>query len=197
MLKWRVWGVTVAIRIWFPILCLYMLYTDPSGFVLTALAAAFLHECGHLGAMIGCGVIPETIIVSLFGIRFEWRQEYVVSFEKEIVIAACGPFLNLLAACLLIGRSPTASLVHTSLGVMNLLPLYPLDGERIVRNGIRIFTAEETADRWLNGIFWCLWPLLCVASVAVMLTLGGNPSMMILSLYVGTATLLKEYGKKR
>ena len=69
---------------------------------------------------------------------------------KKIIVAACGPLMNLLIL------------------MFNLLPIYPLDGGRIIKSIIHIFLGRKTAIIVTNKIENCLIIIITIiGSIAI------------------------------
>ena len=142
---------------------------------LTVLAAAGVHELGHVIAAWGAGVRIGGLKLDLFGARMELKG--LLSYGQEFFVAAGGPFSSLLCA---LGTYPLgagdsgeewelfcgASLV---LGVVNLLPVGTLDGGRMLRCGaawlwgdrvatgiMRVTTAVFLGGLWMVAVYGLL-----------------------------------------
>ena len=113
----------------FLLLCV-LLWLDRDGVVMIFLLSAALHECGHLLALFLLGVPVYGMELRASGAILHTGK---TSPTKEAVCAAAGPFVNLLLLGILFRMQPTAALVNLLLFVYNLLPLYPLDGGRLLR----------------------------------------------------------------
>lgn len=88
------------------------------------------HELGHLLAMLLCRVR-----VSMAELRFSGA---VITAQfpgcgKELICTAAGPAVSILSAVLLRKSAPVFSVVSGLLAAVNLLPIYPLDGGRILQ----------------------------------------------------------------
>lgn len=114
----------------FFLLCSVLLWLDRDGIILIFLLSAALHECGHLLALVLLGVPVYGIELRASGAVLHTGN---TSPAKEAVCAAAGPFVNFILLSILFRRQPTAALVNLLLLVYNLLPLYPLDGGRLLR----------------------------------------------------------------
>ena len=105
---------------------------------LAILAAAGMHELGHMIAAWGAGARIRGFCLDLFGARLELAG--LLSYGRELGIAAGGPIISLVCAALAYPLAATrggealglfcgASLAF---GIFNLLPIPPLDGSKIL-----------------------------------------------------------------
>ena len=109
----------------------------PMDLLLSAIAAAFVHECCHLLALVLCKVPVSGICIRLQGAKILTAS---MAPTQEIISAAAGP-LGSLSLFLLVRWFPILSLFGLCQGLFNLLPFYPLDGGRICRS---IFMLAKT-----------------------------------------------------
>lgn len=123
-----------------PLFLLWGLLTPLTGrgWPLLFLAAAVLHEGGHLLALRLLGGRVEEVRLRLSGAELRWRGR--LSYGGEALLALAGPGANLLWALVCAGaarRWPTDWLYrfigcHLTLALLNLLPALPLDGGRVL-----------------------------------------------------------------
>lgn len=107
--------------------------SDGSGAALWASAAAALHEIGHIGAALLMGGQLECLRLSVVGAELKFRYQSILTYRGEVLIALTGPTCNLAAGLLLMWAGfyfPAA--ISFGLGLFNLLPIYPLDGGRVL-----------------------------------------------------------------
>ena len=118
-----------ADRGFFPVLAL-MLLLFPLRFLVGVLLAALIHELGHLLALKIAGGRVLSIRLRSFGARIEAAP---MSPGRTAFCALAGPAAGALTffARNSFPELALAGLVQT---VFNLLPVYPLDGGRAVRN---------------------------------------------------------------
>lgn len=118
-----------ADRGFFPVLAL-MLLLFPLRFLVGVLLAALIHELGHLLALKIAGGRVLSIRLRSFGARIEAAP---MSPGRTALCALAGPAAGALTifAYKTFPELALAGLVQT---VFNLLPVYPLDGGRALRN---------------------------------------------------------------
>lgn len=144
-------------------LCVYY-YCDPANTFFPFLTAAVLHEAGHLVVLRCLGVRVDRLCLRAQGAILFTEP---LSYRKELLAAMGGPCVNFLLLLFFARRLPIFALVNLCLLVYNLLPVYPLDGGRILRALLSLLlptVAANIAEKVLSGtvIF-----LLCVGAVAL------------------------------
>lgn len=107
-------------------LCLYLL---PLRWVLGAVCAGAVHEFGHLLALRLTGATVYSVSFRGFGAKIETSP---LERIQELCCALAGPVgsLSLLLFC---NGFPEAALCGLVQGLFNLLPVYPMDGGRVLR----------------------------------------------------------------
>lgn len=97
----------------------------------------FLHEAGHLIVLCGEKTEISYIKIEPFGITIRFRDRLTKNPGKEIISAFAGPLTNFILALLALiiakERLKFFILANLSMGIFNLLPIYPLDGGRILK----------------------------------------------------------------
>lgn len=107
-------------------LCLYLL---PFRWVLGALIAAAVHEACHLLVLKLTGVPVYSVTLGSMGAKIEMGP---LEPGQEILCALAGPAGSFLML-LLCNVFPEAALCGLVQGVFNLLPVYPMDGGRVLQ----------------------------------------------------------------
>lgn len=116
----------------------------PLRWVFGVFIAAMVHELFHCFAVIFCGGQVLSLSFGAFGAKIEATS---MSAGREALCALAGPVGSF--SMLLIARHfPEAALCGLIQGAYNLIPLYPMDGGRVLKFllpedlcfGIRIFT---------------------------------------------------------
>lgn len=139
--------------------------------LLQVLAFSSLHELGHLTALFICGGKPSSLTLSYYG--FALRYDSVLSRAQETAVLLCGPAVNLLIYAFL--RDD----INLILLFINLLPIYPLDGGRILK--LYFFKASR---------FVSIFFLISVYALSLWLVIdGGSFSMLLIALYLTVYSL--------
>lgn len=168
----------IRVSPFFVLLLAAFLFVDGTGFALLLLFAAALHEAGHLIALKSCGVGIEEISLRAFGIEMTTGDTRYIPYRSELMIAAAGPAINLLALIVTLGAVAAVGpfwgalffvACNAALAIINLMPVSGLDGGRILAAVLLPSLGPPRADRVLavvsavsSGIvagagLWLLW----------------------------------------
>lgn len=130
-----------ALSFVFPVgAALFLLLREPTGYVLFLFAAVILHEVGHLFAFFFLGLPSPSLSGRAGGLLLSPRGD-MLSYGRELFVAAAGPLFNLLGAAALIpalqgGTTHEASFCFFALNLLsalfNLLPIAGFDGGRVL-----------------------------------------------------------------
>ncbi len=123
--------------VFYVFLCVYFgWYNDIFFYVVTL----FLHEYGHYLATIKLGYSVDGLIFALYGSALKTNNCYKP--KDEILIALCGPLVNIFLIIILLASwwlfpslylfTKPFLLANLMVLIFNMLPIYPLDGGRII-----------------------------------------------------------------
>lgn len=101
------------------------------------------HEAGHFLALRFCGVPVTGFSLRIAGAVI---QTGAMDYRRELVCALAGPAASLLAAGVCCRRYSVFAIVSFCIGLMNLLPVYPMDGGRILRAALALCGMEERME---------------------------------------------------
>lgn len=125
---------------------------------------AFCHEMGHLLCGIFMGLKPKSLKIMPMGLSIEF-EIYSKNIKeklqaKKIWIAIAGPITNIMIMIITIifGKNIDTiiyqEIIYSNLliAIFNLLPIYPLDGGRILKEIIHIIKGRKRAIELTNYI---------------------------------------------
>lgn len=139
-------------------LCAYY-YFDPAQTFSPFLLSVTVHEAAHL-------LVLRIFHARIHKLRLTGCGAVIVTepldYRRELPVAAAGPTANLLLLRLYLHRAPEFALLNLGLFLYNMLPLYPLDGGRLLRAALHLLFSERVAYALERGI-----ALLCVGSLCV------------------------------
>lgn len=130
----------------------------PGGLIVTFLAAAVLHELGHIAVLYALGGRVERVRVSAIGAEIVCRKERL-SYKRELAVYLAGPIASAAVGvvCAFAARALASDPLYifaganVLLGAFNLLPCRGLDGGGALRiASLMAFDREVAALDWLH-----------------------------------------------
>ncbi len=122
--------------------CAYY-YFDPADTFYSFFTAVLLHEAGHLIALHLMRVQIHRLRLRICGAEICTE---VLPYSKELSAAVAGPVVNFLLLMLFAEQNPQFALLNLCLCAYNLLPLYPLDGGRVLRALLHMLLPARVAE---------------------------------------------------
>ncbi len=184
-----IFGTTITLDLSFLILIVFFVMTDIQSagmpfallWIPVLLISVLFHELAH-AAMIGAMGFGSSAII-LQGMGGTTYNERRARPWQDLFISAAGPASNFLLAWLvmllsayvpvasrdpfLIALLPLLARANMWWGILNLLPIGPLDGNAILRNFFRLFLRERPAfiiSIWISLVVGAGIFVLCLVS---------------------------------
>ena len=118
----------------FLIIILYILTKNIKVFAISFIFI-LLHELGHAITGIILGLKIKKININVFGLSIEFENYGKERLNNNIIIDMAGPSINIITFIIaVIFKNEEIAYINILLAIINLLPIYPLDGGRIVKN---------------------------------------------------------------
>ena len=165
-----------------------LILLDGSALSFLPLAAAIIHECGHLAVMLALGVQVREIEVTLFGAEIR-TPALDCGTLGSVAVYGAGAAANIVSAAFAIvfGGGGYEALFFAacslSLAAVNLLPVRTLDGGCIL-GAVLVRVCPERAAAVSDAASGVSLVLLWLAAVYILLLFGGNLSLMLFCMYL-------------
>ena len=136
----------------FPAFLAAVWYFDSCGIFWPFLAAMTVHELAHAAVLLLLGGGIESVRLSFAQVEL---RTGLLSDRTELWSTAAGPGINLLCGWLFRRWMPAFAAVSLLLALFNLLPVWPLDGGRLLRTLLRMRwgAADVDASQTLGLLF--------------------------------------------
>lgn len=134
--------------------------------IVRLLVFSALHEFGHLIVLLLFGGRPDCLTLSYYGLALKYTTPLLR--YKEVLLLTAGPVVNLILYLIL--RDD----INLILFCLNSLPVYPLDGGRILR------LYSYNASRVISSAFLALLVILSVVLIIKYKTF----SLLLICIYI-------------
>ena len=159
---------------------------------------AFLHELGHLFAGIVLGFKPKSLRINPLGLSISFwikAEDYNKRLYKgnllavkKLLIAIAGPMVNFILVLFFsmfdidFFNIDQELLIYSNIliGLFNLIPIYPLDGGRIIKNILYIFTGLEDTYGYINLVSYISIVILTIFSSIMVFYLQNIAVLLII-----------------
>lgn len=186
----------------FVVALVFAMFFDKNNAVIVGVVASICHECGHLIAMHFCKEVCTDLKIGLGRVDIlRDGKTFKSSFEKEILILISGPAFNFFAAGISVfckhflcefGVYKLFLAANIAMGVVNLLPVYFLDGGQILYLVLDNFYSEEFAKAILNMTSIAFLVILSICAIIFIYLSGYNFSLLVLVIYLFLYYILKN-----
>lgn len=198
----RLFGIPVRIHLWFWMMALFLgASASQESWAQLAIGVAvifqgiLMHELGHAFVGRAYGRTPHIELVALGGVTW-WKQGEPLSPKRSVLVSVAGPAVGIAIgglALLLRGLYPIGHpivafaidwiiWVNLGWGVLNLLPMLPLDGGNITASLI------EMAVPGRGRLFACYVSFAVIGGLVVLMGTMQETFAVILLLFFGFST---------
>lgn len=177
---------------------------------------ALIHEMGHLLCGILLGFKPKKLKIMPLGISIEFNvinEDYNKKIKqanifalKKMLIALAGPITNIviILICLLMKRylqeGIYSQIIYANIliAIFNMIPIYPLDGGRVLKYLVHIFKGNEESVEIVNIISNA-----CVIFITMISSIGiysyKNIAILLIVIYLWILVIMenKKYHIKK
>lgn len=173
---------------------------------------AFIHELGHLLAGILCGMRPEKLEIKPYGVSVSFKlfpKDYNIKIGKgnkleikKIFVALAGPITNLLIILVTINLPleifTKLMIIYSNIIIIifNLIPIYPLDGGRVVKSILHITYGKRKAEKYINNISFITLILITFIS-SILIYVFENIAIFLIVIVLWIMYIVEDIKYKR
>lgn len=177
---------------------------------------AFIHELGHMLVGILLGFKPEKLEIMPYGVSVGFNvkcEDYNKKIKKgnmlaikKLIIALAGPLTNFIITIIFLMANINFFGIERELviysniliGIFNLIPIYPLDGGRAIKNILHITVGLQNSYEYTNQISKITICLLTgVCSIAILYI--RNVAILLILAYLWYLVIVenRKYNRKK
>lgn len=177
---------------------------------------ACIHELGHMLVGILLGFKPDKLEIMPYGVSVGFNvkcEDYNKKIKKgnmlaikKLIIALAGPLTNFIITVIFLIANINFFGIERELviysniliGIFNLIPIYPLDGGRVIKNILHIIVGLQNSYEYTNQISKitiCLLTAIC--SIAILYI--KNVALLLILAYLWYLVIVenRRYNSKK
>ena len=169
----------------------YILGSQMTFFI--SFGVVLIHELSHLLCALLLQVEVKSIVILPFGMTIRLEQNLIKYPKKEIAIALAGPLANVIMIALSQAFYKVNAgnlnfylfvIVNWANLLLNLIPIPPLDGGRVLRAVLIRSSGLMSASRYIQKISRIFIVFILVFGAFVLVVTRGNPSLIIIGAFL-------------
>ena len=136
-----------------------------------------LHEFSHILIAICLKIKPIEISFLPFGVNAKF--DFLNHRKREIIVALAGPMF----CCLVAYYFPQYRIQNLFIAIMNMMPIYPLDGGRILKNSMILKYGTISASKKYLKVVRMFCILLMIFNI-ILIVFQKNYRFLFVSFYI-------------
>lgn len=150
---------------------------------------AVLHELAHIAVALFLKVKIKEIVLLPVGVCAKF--DYIEKKKKEILIAVAGPLFSIIIA--FCTTNTLYKEINMVIAILNLIPVYPLDGGRMVRGILEHLLGYKKSIVVCHILSRGIFVLITLTGISLFVYFH-NISLLLLAIYI--FFLIQEESKK-